>query len=205
VESDDFKEEKMTIQAMTAADILRPTARRAALAYDVTLVLAGSLLVALSAQVAIWLPFSPVPVTGQTFAVLLVGMLLGGRLGVLSLLAYLTEGAAGMPVFAGGALGPAYMIGPTGGYLVGFVAAAFAVGWLAERGWDRRMITTALAMIAGSLLIYACGVAWLSTFIGLDRAITVGCTPFLAGDVVKIVLAMALLPAGWRLLANKTE
>jgi biotin transporter BioY len=189
----------MTKAPVTYADVIRPTSRQRALAYDVTLILGGSLLVALSAQVAIRLPFSPVPVTGQTLAVLLVGALLGSRRGAMSLLAYWLGGTMGLPAFAAGASGPAYAAGPTGGYLVGFIAAAFITGWLAERGWDRHVATTALAMLAGSAAIYACGLAWLSLFAG-GQAFALGLLPFLPGDSVKLALAAAVLPSGWRLL-----
>src|SRR5687768_13758188 len=124
---------------MTYADVLRPAERTRALAYDILLILGGSLLLALSAQIVV--QKVPVPITGQTFAVLLVGALLGSRRGGLSLLTYLLEGAAGLPFFAGGTGGIAKLTGPTGGYLIGFMVAAFAVGLLAERGWDRRVET----------------------------------------------------------------
>jgi biotin transport system substrate-specific component len=190
----------MTFAPQTYADVLRPAAKSRALTYDLALILGGSLLVALGAQIAVYLPFSPVPITGQTLAVLLVGALLGSRRGALSLLAYLAEGAAGMPVFANGHAGPAYMSGPTGGYLFGFVAAAFVVGWLAERGWDRHVITTSLAMVFGNLAIYTCGVIWLASFIGTEKAISLGAVPFFIGDVIKLVIAAALLPSGWKLI-----
>jgi len=188
-------------KAATYVDVFRPLTRRHAIAYDAALVLGGSLFVALAAQVTIRLPFSPVPITGQTLAVLLVGALLGSRRGAWSLLAYLLEGLAGLPVFAGGASGPAYALGPTGGYLIGFVIAAFVVGWLAERGWDRRLGSTALAMVAGNVAIYACGLGWLSLFVG-RQALALGLIPFLAGDVVKLVLATTIVPLGWRLLGR---
>lgn len=188
---------------MTYADVLRPSTRRYALLYDATLVVAGSLLVALLAQFAVPLPFSPVPVTGQTLAVLMVGMLLGSRRGGLALLTYLAEGAMGLPVLAGGAAGLARLTGPTGGYLVGFVAAAFLVGWLAERGWDRRPETTLLAMLLGNAVIYAFGLPWLAHFVGTERVLSLGLLPFLAGDLGKALLAMALLPWGWQLLDRR--
>jgi biotin transport system substrate-specific component len=184
----------------TYADILRPAARKFALLYDAALVLAFSVLLALSAQLVLRLPFSPVPITAQTLAVLLAGALLGSRRGALTVAAYLAEGAAGLPVFAGGAAGPLYMLGPTGGYLLGFVLAAFLAGWLAERGWDRRAVTTLAAMVLGSLAIYLCGVAWLAAWLGLPRALAAGLVPFLPGDLLKILLAALLLPAGWRIL-----
>jgi biotin transport system substrate-specific component len=188
---------------LTYADVLRPAAQRNERLYDAALILSGSLLVALSAQIAIRLPFSPVPITGQTLAVLLVGALLGARRGSLALLAYLAEGAAGLPVFANGSAGPTYMSGPTGGYLFGFVLAAGLTGALAERGWDRRVWLTALAMVLGNVVIYACGLVWLSTFVGIERAPELGMTPFIVGDLLKIALAAALLPSGWVLLGTR--
>lgn len=188
---------------MTYADVLRPSTRRYALLYDATLVIAGSLLVALLAQFAVPLPFSPVPVTGQTLAVLMVGMLLGSRRGSLALLTYLAEGAMGLPVLAGGAAGLARLTGPTGGYLIGFVAAASLVGWLAERGWDRRPGTTLLAMLLGNAVIYVCGLPWLAHFVGVERVLSLGLLPFLPGDLGKALLAMALLPWGWQLLDRR--
>jgi len=189
----------MNLRTKTYADILRPVARPAAWAYDASLVVGASLVVALSAQVAIRLPFSPVPITGQTLAVLLVGALLGSRRGAMSMLAYLAQGIAGLPVFAQGASDIAYLAGPTGGYLIGFVAAAYITGWLAERGWDRHVGTTTLAMLAGSLAIYACGLSWLSLYAG-RQAIALGLLPYAAGDVLKLALAALSLPAGWKLI-----
>jgi biotin transport system substrate-specific component len=188
----------------TYADVFRPAEGRKGLTYDALLVVAGSLLIALSAQLSILLPFSPVPITGQTFAILFLGALLGSRRGAAAVLAYLAEGAAGLPVFAGGASGLPYMLGPTGGYLVGFVVAAFAVGALAERGWDRGVLTTIAAMVVGNLIIYVCGVGYLSTVMGsAERAIAAGMTPFLVGDALKIALAAALLPLGWRVVGSR--
>jgi biotin transport system substrate-specific component len=175
---------------------------RPGVAREIVLVLGGVLLIALAAQVQIPLPFSPVPVTGQTFAVLLLGALYGSKRGAATVLTYLVLGTVGFPVFAGGAAGAARLMGPTAGYLVGFIAAAFVVGALAERGWDRRPWTTAGAMILGNLIIYAVGVAWLARFVGWDKVLATGVLPFLAGDALKIALAMLLLPAGWRLLGR---
>ncbi len=184
---------------MTYADVFRPTEISRARYYDFALVIFGSLLIALSARIVIPLPFSPVPITGQTLMVLLIGMVLGSRRGALTVLAYLSEGIVGLPVFAGG-VGPAVLLGPTGGYLVGFVLAAFVVGLLAEQGWDRKVITTALAMLIGNALIYLFGVLWLANLIGLHGAFTGGLYPFLIGDVLKIGLAMILLPTCWKLI-----
>jgi len=187
---------------MTYADVLRPSAKRYALTYDAALVLGGSVAMALSAQLAIPLPFSPVPVTGQTFAVLLLGALLGSRRGGLCLLAYLAEGAAGLPVFAGGTGGLLHLTSPTGGYLVGFVVAALVTGFLAERGWDRRFWTTIAAMLLGNIAIYAYGLPWLALFVGVGKALPLGLKPFIAGDIYKLLLAAVLLPSGWKLLGH---
>lgn len=187
---------------MTYADVLRPSVKRYALLYDVTWVAGGTLFIALSARLAIPLPFSPVPVTGQTLAVLLMGALLGSRRGSLCLLAYLAEGALGLPVFAGGTAGLARLIGPTGGYLAGFLAAAFLVGMLAEKGWDRRVGTTFLAMLLGNAVIYAFGLPWLAHFVGSEKVLALGLLPFIPGDLVKLVLAVLVLPSGWRLIGR---
>lgn len=185
---------------MVCADVFRPSVKRRAGLYDAALVLGGSLLIAMSAQIAILLPFSPVPITGQTLAVLLVGALLGSRRGTLSVLAYLAEGAMGLPVFAGGGTGVAWLLGPTGGYLLGFMPAAFITGWLAERDWDRRVETTLLMMLVGNITIYAVGLLYLAFFTGLDRVLPLGFYPFIVGDVAKWLLATALLPSAWRLV-----
>lgn len=165
------------------------------------LVLAGSLLLTLSAKVQV--PFFPVPMTLQTLVVLLIGVAFGWRMGVATVLAYLAQGAMGLPVFAGTpekGLGLLYMAGPTGGYLVGFALAAAITGWLAERGLDRSVSGTAIAMVAGNVVIYAFGLVWLSTFVGMDKAVTVGMAPFLFGDLVKIALATVTMPMIWKFL-----
>ena len=172
---------------------------------EVVLILGGSLLIALSAQLQFVLPFSPVPITGQTFAVLLLGALYGSRRGPATVVTYLALGVIGLPVFAGGGFGLARFIGPTAGYLVGFVAAAFVVGLLSERGWDRKPWTTAASMIIGNLIIYAAGILWLSKFVGWQAVLSTGFLPFLAGDAFKIALATILLPAGWKYIGRSTH
>lgn len=173
---------------------------------DTSLIILGSLFVAAMAQLSI--PLQPVPITGQTFAVLLVGIVLGSRRGALSLAAYLAEGLAGLPVFAEARSGLATVLGPTGGYLIGFVAAAWLVGLLAERGFDRSLIRTLAAMAAGNIVIYVFGLAWLSTFsfvdglLGSSGLLTLGMIPFLMGDGLKAILAALLLPSAWRLVGR---
>jgi biotin transport system substrate-specific component len=191
------------ITGLTVADLARPSERKLARFYDGTLVVGGSILIAALAQVAAGYP---VPFTGQTFGVLMVAALLGSRRGVLCVLTYLVQGLIGLPVFSQGRGGPAMFFGPTGGYLVGFLLAAYIVGSLAERGWDRRAVTTMLAMVLGSVGIYACGLAWLLCLDSLlgrplgGGVLAVGLYPFLAGDVLKIALATILLPSGWKLI-----
>ena len=183
----------------TIADIWRPFEKTRACLYDISLILGGSLLIALSAQIAVgW----PVPFTMQTFAVLMVGALFGSRRGSLAVLVYLIEGASGLPVFSFGRGGPAVLFGPTGGYLFGFIAAAFVTGLLAQKGWDRRVVTTTIAMLAGNVLIHIFGLLWLSLLVGFRNALTTGVYPFIVGDIVKITLAAALLPSGWKLFAK---
>lgn len=183
----------------TFADLLYPNAiRREALVRDGLLVVAGSLLVAICAKIQ--LPTLPVPMTMQPFAVLLVGAALGGRRGALALTAYLIEGAAGLPVFAGPAAGLGYFAGPTAGYLLAFPLAAWAVGTLAERGWDRRVLPAIAALALGQMIILAAGFAWLAAFVGSAEAYKLGLAPFLLVDPLKILLAATALPAGWRMV-----
>ena len=160
-----------------------------------------SLLTALAAQVAVPLPFTPVPITMQTFAVLLTGALLGRRLGALAMLAYLIEGACGLPFFAMGHGGIWHLLAaPTSGYLLSYPLAAFATGWLAERGWDRKFFTAAAAMALGSIIILACGWLGMMRFFSPALAFVQGVAPFVVGDIIKLALAAAVLPTGWALL-----
>lgn len=168
------------------------------------LAVVGSGLLAISAKISV--PMVPVPISMQTFVVLVIGAAFGWRLAGATVLLYLVEGIAGLPVFSQGA-GPAYFAGTTGGYLVGFLAAAVLVGWLAERGWDRSVAWTAAAMVLGNVVIYVLGLAWLYVVIttirgvdgfGLPQLLAAGLTPFLIGDALKIALASALLPLAWR-------
>ncbi|MCR9214874.1 MAG: biotin transporter BioY [Proteobacteria bacterium] len=163
--------------------------------------LAGTALLAVSAQLAV--PIGPVPITMQTFAVLLIGATYGWKLGGGTLALYLAEGAIGLPVFANGASLPALM-GPTAGYLFGFVAAAALVGWISERGWGQSVVKVAIAMFIGNVVIYLAGISWLSSFIGTEKAIELGMLPFLIGDGLKIALAVAVLPLAWKIV-NKTR
>lgn len=172
---------------------------------SVSLVFAFSLLTALAAQIVI--PIGPVPITAQTFAVLLTGALLGSRLGAMAMIIYLLEGASGLPFFYGGHGGLGHLLGPTGGYLVAFPAAAFVTGAFAENGWDKRFLTAVAAMAVGSLIIILAGWAWFAIVMQAApvAAFQISVAPFLVGDVVKILLAAALLPAGWSLIKSKAS
>lgn len=176
---------------------------------SVGLVFAFSLLMALSAQIVI--PIGPVPITGQTFVVLLTGALLGSRMGAMTMILYLIEGASGLPFFYGGSTGLGHLFGQTGGYLIAFPAAAFITGAFAEHGWDKRFLTAVAAMAIGSVVIMLSGWAWYSVVMSTPPAVAFNLTvlQFIPGDIIKIFLAAAALPAGWGLLnrraSQKTE
>ncbi len=170
--------------------------RRRTVASQALLVVAGVALLSLSARLRFPLPFTPVPVTGQTFAVLLTGALLGSRAGFTTVACYWLAGACGLPVFNGGSGGWAIVSGPTGGYVFGFAAATFLVGWFSERGWDRgKMIVVPLLL--GDALIYAVGLPWLAFFVGPRAVVQAGLLPFIPGDLAKIAAAAFTLPAAW--------
>ena len=169
---------------------------------DVILVAAGSLLIAAAAQLRVFLPFTPVPVTGQTFAVLLIAALYGARRGATTAMIYISLGLMGLPVFSAAPPGPAALVSPTAGYLAGFVAAAWVTGSLSEKGWDRKPWTAALAMGIGSGVIFACGLLWLGRFTGWSNVLQTGFFPFIPGDLLKIGLATLVLPAGWKLVGR---
>ncbi len=164
------------------------------------LVIVFSLFIAACAQFAIHI--GPIPITGQSFAVLLTGALLGSRLGAAAVIAYLIEGAIGLPFFAGGGAGLVRFLGPTGGYLIAFPAAAFITGAFAEHGWDKRYLTAVAAMAIGSLIIFLGGWAWYAILTNTPpvAAFKIAVLPFLLGDVIKIALGAAVLPTGWALL-----
>jgi len=171
---------------------------------NAALVLAGSLVLWASAKVQV--PFYPVQMTLQTLAIMVIAASFGTRLGLASVLLYLAEGAYGLPVFAGTpekGIGLAYMIGPTGGYLVGFVLAVGLVGWLAERGFDRNVFRLFCAMLVGNAIIFALGIFWLGTVLGWDKPVLEwGLYPFILGDLTKIALAAAMVVAGRRIIAR---
>ncbi len=189
----------MTALAPTLSNQYFP--RAASWLRDVILIIIGSLFVAALAQVEIPLPFTPVPITGQTFGVLLVGAALGSKRGAASLGLYLAEGMIGLPFFAGGAHGIGVVIGATGGYLLGFILAAYLIGLLAERGLERTARTSFIPFLVGTVIIYACGVTWLAYMLGsFSQALEYGLLPFLIGDAIKLIAASLTLPAAWKLV-----
>src|SRR5581483_9787822 len=196
----------MTAQAPTLRLAVLP---RGGLLTDALLVVGGAALVAACAQISIHLGFTPVPITGQTFAVVLVGAALGSLRGFASLILYVLVGIAGAPVYSQHTHGWTVASGSTGGYLVGFIVAAAVTGWLAERRWDRRFSSSLSAMLTGNLIIYVFGLLWLHHWLGSHNfghswatTLTDGLYPFVPGDVFKLYLAALALPGAWRLLAR---
>ena len=189
----------------TIANLVWPESKSTNALRFVVLAFAGSLLIAVSSKVQI--PFYPVPMTMQTFVILGLSMALGWRLAGATLALYLLQGMLGLPVFAGSpekGIGLAYMMGGTGGYLLGFLAAAVTCGWLGEKGWDRNVFKTAAAMFIGNALIYIPGILWLGLLFGWDKPIIEwGLIPFILGDITKIALAIAVLPLSWKFLNKK--
>ena len=193
-----------TVTRNVLADILGPQSGTALRLKQAALVVLGIALLAVAAKIKI--PMWPVPVTMGTFAVLTIGAAFGARLGLATILGYMIIGALGFDIFAGSSaekFGLTYMMGGTGGYLVGYVLATLALGALAQRGWDRSFKWMALAMLIGNVLIYVPGLIWLGTLYGWDKPILAwGLTPFLIGDVLKLALAALLLPAIWKMVGN---
>ncbi len=193
-------------QVLTVAQVFRPKLQKSALLYDTALILAGTVLIALSARLTLWAN-GPIPITGQTFAVLMLSALYGAKRASLCMLVYIIEGVEGLPVFFGGGAGIAWLLGPTGGYLIGFVIAAYIVGYLSQHGWDRKPATTILAMLLGNICIWLCGISWFAFLISAGRVndsfsdlLNATLLPYIPGDIIKTLLATAMLPCGWKLL-----
>lgn len=181
----------------TLSQTLWPTTRQTSSRLLRGMALAAIGVAVLAASAKAQVPFWPVPLTLQTLAVLVIAMSYGMRLGTATVALYLMAGMIGMPVFAGTpekGIGLAYIVGPTGGYLLGFLISAALMGWLAERGWDRTVLSAGAAMLAGHAVILALGVIWLASLIGLPAAIAAGLTPFIWATIVKTALGAALLP-----------
>jgi biotin transport system substrate-specific component len=167
---------------------------------EVPVLLGFNVLLAVCSYISFNLPLSPVPITGQTFGVLLVALALGRVRASAVVLAYLLEGSAGLPVFAGGSAGLAKLMGLTGGYLIGFLVAAYVVGTLADRGWDRTYLRSGLAMVIGTAIIFVAGLSQLALFIPSEALLAAGLIPFIPGAIIKIATASAVLPSVWKFL-----
>jgi biotin transport system substrate-specific component len=194
----------MTATAITIGDAVTTRFRWA---HKAVLIVGGAALIAICAQISIHLGFTPVPITGQTFAVLVVGGTLGTLAGTASTALYVVAGAVGAPVYANHSHGWHILNSASGGYLVGFVAAAAATGYLSSRKWDRRFSSNLGALLTGNIVIYACGVLWLAHDLHLnaETALTDGLYPFVPGDLIKLYLAAAILPSSWRFLGHSTD
>ena len=194
----------LAVSAPTLAETLAPKSGAARRLSQIALVAFGIVVLAVAAKIKV--PMWPVPITMGTFAVLSIGAAYGARLGLATILGYMLVGALGFDVFAGSsaeAAGLTYMMGGTGGYLVGYVLATLALGALAQRGWDRSVVKMAGAMLIGNALIYVPGLLWLGELYGWDKPILQwGLTPFLVGDAIKLALAALILPAAWKLVGR---
>jgi len=192
----------------TFIDMLAARSEAPAGAVRAAAVLFVAALTAAAAQISVPLPFTAVPFTFQPMVVLLGGLALGAKLGMTSQAVYLAAGIVGLPVFAASATlppGPLRLIGPTGGYLVAYPLAALLVGYLAELGFDRRYVTSVIAMLAGLAVVYAFGVTWLSVSLGFGGALAAGVSPFIAADVAKVAAAAGMLPGLWVLLGRASR
>ena len=193
----------LTMNDKVLAEAFGPSAGNALLAKQAALVVLGIAALTVLAKVQVFLPGNPVPITMGTFGVLTIGAAYGARLGLVTILGYLALGAMGATVFAGEKAGLTYMMGGTGGYLLGYVLATMALGYAARIGWDRNVARMALAMLVGNALIYVPGLLWLNGFAeSWAQTLEWGITPFLIGDALKLGLAALLLPAVWKLVGK---
>ncbi len=197
-------------RGLTIADFLVPISvgeHVTARVRDIALVAAGALFIYLTARIAIPVPGSPIPITGQTFGVLLVGGALGFRRGLIAVALYVLLGVVGLPFFAEGKGGLSVIWGASGGYLIGFIVAGAVVGRLAELGWDRKLGGALGAMLVGSVIIYAIGLPWLKVVLGLtvQQTIDQGLTPYILGDTLKLILAAVLFPTAWWVVGRRPD
>ncbi len=193
-------ESKMTgNNSSTAYALIKPDS----IFREAPLLIGFNLILVLCSYISINLPFSPVPITGQTFGVLIIAMVLGKTRSVAVVTAYLLEGLAGLPVFAGGTAGFGVLMGPTGGYLLGFLAAAYFVGTLADKGWDKNYLKSIIAMTIGTAIIFIFGLSWLIRFVPLETVSTIGFYPFIPGAILKLAVAGLILPSLWSFLDRK--
>ena len=190
----------MSHQAVAAYDwLVKPSKRW----MEIPILLSFNLILVAAAYLTINLPFSTVPITGQTFGVIIIAMILGRSRAVAVVAAYLAEGAMGMPVFAGGKAGLVVLFGPTGGYLFGFLAAAFIIGHLSDKGWYRTYFTSVLAMIVGTAAIFSCGLVWLGIMVPGKALLAMGLWPFLPGTAIKIGMAAVILPSLYKFFRKR--
>lgn len=189
-------------QASTIPAVILDRIVRGRVAMNVLLVLGGSAIIAIAAQIAIPVPFSPVPLTMQPLAVIMVGAVLGASRGAAAAALYLLEGLSGLPVFAQGHSGPLWLLGPTAGYLYSYPLAAFVAGWLSERGWGNRTLRSVAGMLAALTVIYIGGWAWLAALTNARAAFALGVAPFIAADIVKVAIGAALLPYAQKFIAR---
>ena len=185
-------------QSLTIPQALLDRVIRGRVAIDIMLVVAASLIIALAAQIAIPMPFTPVPLTMQPLAVLLVGVVLGSKRGAAAATLYLLEGISGLPVFALGHGGMIWLIGPTAGYLYSYPFATFVAGWFSERGWGTTILRAVTGMLVALAVIYTGGWAWLAATNGARAAFAIGVAPFVLADVIKVALGAVLLPSAQR-------
>ena len=190
------------MQDHTYAAHFRTHYKKEALLYDSVMIIGATIFIALSAQFAFSVPFSPVPITGQSFAVILTGALLGSRRGALAVILYLLEGISGIPVFAQAQAGLIYLFGPTGGYLLGFIPAAFLTGSLAEKGWGKNLLSAIAMMTIGIIVIFVSGLSVLTVFFDDNNLLAVGLYPFLPGAIIKIIFSALVFRFGWHLIKN---
>ena len=186
---------------MNYVNILQSEKSISSKATNIIVVLLASWLIGVSAQLSIALPFSPIPITGQTIIILLMGFLLGKERGTAAVGLYILQGVAGLPVFAGGKSGLLTLVGPTGGYLVGFLGAVYVVGILSELRHDNSISYTVFSLIIGNVIIYAFGLIWLVRFVGETQALSLGFFPFLVGDIVKIFIGVLVLTGSQKILS----
>ena len=187
----------MTSQSLLIDTIFLPKTKTIAVVRNIVLILSFSVLTALASQIKVEIGL--IPLTMQTLVVLLSGALLGSKKGAASQVFYLLGGLAGIPWFCRGG-GMAYVLSPTFGFIIGFVFAAYLVGWLSEKGFDKQIKTAIIAMFAGNMVLYLPGLFWLARFTGFDNVLAVGFYPFILGDMLKILLAGLVLPAGWKII-----
>lgn len=192
------------VRRLTLIDVIIPRLENKTLALikDIALVLSFAIFTGIAAKLKI--EIGMVPITMQTLTVLLAGVLFGSKRGALSQLTYLLMGLAGLPWFARGG-GITYLMSPTFGYIIGFVLAAYLVGWLCERGFDREVKTAILAMLIGNILLYFPGLLWLAKFVGFKKVLAIGLYPFIPGDLLKILLAGLALPLGWKFIKRSED